>query len=95
MLTLTEWVMEGASHLQLPKSLAHLGARAPLVPHVWGRGIGKKSCNLSAHVNPGAMESGHYKLWERQGVGQGQQVQTPSPRAAAGDAHHSAGSSPA
>lgn len=97
MLALTEGVMEGASHLQLPKTS---GTHSVCVWHrLWchtcGARIGRKSCNLSAHVNPGAVGSGHHRLWERQGGGQGQWVQTPSPRAAAGDAHHSAGSSPA
>lgn len=67
-----------------PKPVAHLHAGALLVPHVWGRGIGRKSCNLSAHVNPGAVESGHHRLWERQDGGQEQWVQTPRPKGSSG-----------
>lgn len=84
MLTLTEGSWRVPATSISPKPVAHLGAGAPLVSHAWGRGVGRKSRNLSAHVNPGAVGSGHRRLWERQGGGQGQQVQTPQPQGSSG-----------
>ena len=71
-----------------PKPAAHLGAETPLVPHAWGRvrvrGVGRESCNLSAHVNPGAVGSGHRRLRERRGRGSGAAGARPLPGASSG-----------